>query len=126
MIALFIWDYIEGHRYFTVHKVGSLDLNFDFSGQIWYTGLSNLTKDEVLRCMERYYDYIQDEEDYRQLYQKVEGRDESTIFVMSFGAPIRYISYYDGDDLYCLPVYGKVQPCRLYIYRVNRRIPEIG
>lgn len=34
LIALYIWDYIESHRYFTVHKVGSLDLNYDFSGQI--------------------------------------------------------------------------------------------
>lgn len=125
LIAYFIFNYINGYRYYMVHKAGSINLNYEFDGaKHWYN--INIPRDSVLQFLERYHDYIQDEEEYQKLYQVVENKDESTIFVISCGAPIRYFEYYHGDDLYCLPVFGDDQPGRLYIYRVYRKLPEIG
>ncbi len=127
LIVVYILRYADGYRYFAVHKVGSINLNYEFDNEVRHINIRNVTKDDVFRCLEDYQDHIEDEEEYRKLYQEIENQDENTRFVISYGASILYIEYYhDVDGLFCLPMYGNEQPCRLYIYRVNRKIPEIG
>lgn len=126
LIAFFIWEHIEGYRYYAVNEVGSIQLDYEFDSMEHYNDIRNISRDSVLRYLERYHEYIQDEEEYQKLYQIVENKNERTLFVISRGVPIRYFRYYHGDDLYCLPVGGNDQPGRLYIYRVYHRIPEFG
>lgn len=127
LIAFIIFNYVDGYRYYVVYKVGSINLNYEFSSSERNSDIFNCTKEDILRCLERYHDYIQDEEEYQKLYQVVENKDESSIFVISRGAPILYIEYYhDVDGLFCIPVCGNDQPGRLYVYCVYREIPEIG
>lgn len=126
LIAYFIFNYLSGYRYYMVHKVGSINLNYEFDSTERWNDIRNISRDSVLLVLEYYHDYIQEEEEYQKLYQAVENQPERTLFVISRGAPIRYFRYYHGDDLYCLPVCGDDQPGRLYIYRVYHKLPEIG
>ena len=125
LIALYI-KYLEGYQYYAVHEVGSISLNYEFNSAERWNDIRNISRDSVLQFLERYHENIQDEEEYQKLYQAVENQSERALFVISRGAPIRYFEYYHGDDLYCLPVYGDDQLDRLYIYRVYRKLPEIG
>ena len=76
---------MDGYRYYAVYKVGSIDLNYEFGEESRYIGVRNLAKDDVLRCMGRYCDYIQDEEEYRKLYQEVEEWDDNTALLCRKG-----------------------------------------
>lgn len=125
LITLYI-GYLCGYRYYEVYEVGSIGLNYEFDNTERWHDIRNVARDSVLQYLERYYEDIQDEEEYQKLYQTVENQDERALFVISRGATIRYFEYYRGDDLYCIPVRGNDQPGRLYIYRVYRKIPEIG
>lgn len=126
LIAFFIFNYVDGYRYYVVHKVGSIGLNYEFDNTERWHDIRNIARDSVLQYLERYYEDIQDEEEYQKLYQAVKNQDERALFVISRGATIRYFKYYRGDDLYCIPVRGNDQPDRLYIYRVNQWIPMVG
>ncbi len=127
LIAYFIFNYIDGYRYYAVHKVGSINLNYEFSSLAQCNDTRNVSRDTVLSILEQYHADIQDEEEYQKLYQAVENKDAGAFFVISHGAPILYYEYYnDVDNLFCFPVCGNGQPDRLYIYRVYRKIPAIG
>lgn len=127
LIGGYIIFYVVGYQYFAVHKVGSINLAYEHDrGDDNIISLANLTKEDVLRQLEGFYNNIQDAEEYQKLYQAVEDQDESALFVISRGAPILYFKYYEGDDLDCYAIYGISKPNRLYIYRVNQWIPMVG
>ncbi|MDE6529713.1 MAG: hypothetical protein K2K96_02935 [Lachnospiraceae bacterium] len=105
LVALY-FKYLCGYRYYAVYEVGSISLNYEFDSTERWHDIRNVARNSVLQYLERYYEDIQDEEEYQKLYQAVENKDERTLFVISHGAPIRYFKYYCGDDLYCIPVRG--------------------